>query len=234
MSDLDKMPHDKYYQDIELISGLVIRGYSQSDLTWQRIGSVIDFKDKTILDIGCFHGFFVFRAEQAGAKSCKGIDINGDAIAVANQIAWLKGSKTIFEKGDIASLSDINRYDIVLALNMLHHVTNLQEALANIFRLGSTVVLEIPIKQKPEIMSYATIQGFQLGVRLNSHRDNREILVLTQPNSTVRVSKDVKPQYRYNYNRAKIKKIIRSIFAFPVRPFVRFYRRWRSRHYNHL
>ncbi len=74
ISELSKKDYDQYYQDISFPSGLNIKGYSESEKTWKRLSKLIDFKYQKILDVGCFHGFFSFKIEQAGAKEIDGLE----------------------------------------------------------------------------------------------------------------------------------------------------------------
>ncbi|MFC1917414.1 class I SAM-dependent methyltransferase [Chloroflexota bacterium] len=235
LSELDKKSHDKYYQDIELPSGLVIPGYSRSHETWARLSQIIDFKDKTILDIGCCHGFICFKAEEAGAQEITGMELNDDAIAVVRQVAWLKKSKARFLQGNLATLKADRTYDIVLALNMLHHVKDIDQGLKNIFKTGHQVVFEIPVTQE-EIVSQAALSfGFLLKARANSHREDREILIFAHPeaNSPTPV---VPSAYQYNYRQEYTKKLVGTTIAraakikvlYPLVWIVRRYRRLRK------
>lgn len=90
ISELSEKDYDQYYQDINLPSGINIKGYSESEKTWERLSNLIDFKNQKVLDIRCFHGFFSFKIEQAGAKEIDGLEKNNEAILTARKLSWLK------------------------------------------------------------------------------------------------------------------------------------------------
>ncbi len=228
LSDLDRMPHDKYYQDIELPSGIRVSGYSKSNETWKRLSTAIDFKDKSVLDVGCFHGFFLFKASEAGARELLGIDISQPAIDVAKRIAWLRNSKALFVQADICRFRPEQRYDIILVLNVLHHIQDLHAALGNISQAGNLVVFEIPTKQENAIVRALTKAGFQPMQRLSSHRDERLILILANNQNQTALFPRASRRYSYNYWRARSLKIIRNILIWPLRLPWRFYRRIRN------
>lgn len=231
-SDLDKMPHDKYYQDIELPSGLQIPGYSESHKTWERLHCLIDFRDKDVLDLGCFHGFFSFKAEEAGARSIAGIEINENAIEVARRIAWLKNSKALFCQGDLANFKTNQVYGIVLVLNILHHVRDIHGALQNIFRAGKLIVFEIPVTQEDIITQYANQFGFKPTGKMNSHREEREIIIFTSPQVNVVLSQEIPDAYQYSYNKEYAIRFLKRLSGFkilyPLRWLVRQYRSFRK------
>lgn len=207
-SALDKMPHDKYYQDIELPSGLQIPGYSESHKTWERLQCLIDFEDKDVLDLGCFHGFFSFKAEEAGAQNIVGVDIDENAVEVSRRVAWLKNSKVLFCQGDLVSVKTDHIHDIVLALNMLHHVKDIDQALQNIFEAGKLIVFEIPVSQEDIITQNAKQFAFDLMGKVNSHRADREIIIFANP-QTHALSPKIPSHYEYNYQAEYRKKLVR-------------------------
>lgn len=47
---------------------------------WRIISEHVDFDGKTVLDLGCGHGDLLWRAWEAGAHSCRGVDFSQDTI----------------------------------------------------------------------------------------------------------------------------------------------------------
>ena len=100
----------------------------------------IDFKDKSVIDIGCWDGFYSIKAKQKGARSVLGIDINpwGKSDWIANFREAVK--KFGFNPVDIdcryEDLFELDCYwekrDIVLFMGVLYH---LQEPLSALYRL---------------------------------------------------------------------------------------------------
>jgi len=211
LTKLSKKGYDKYYQDINLPSGLNIKGYSESEKTWERLSNLINFKDQKVLDIGCFHGFFSFKIEQAGAKKIDGLEKSEEAILTARKLSWLKKSRTWFYKGDIVNFKNQNTYDIILVLNMLHHVNNIPKALKNIFSMGNLIVFEIPVEQEKIISEYAKDFSFRLHKTINSHRETRKIILFKNNKSKTNIAKNIPEKYQFNFRIYKIQKIIKNM-----------------------
>lgn len=83
---------------------------------------------KTILDLGCYVGYYIFQSSRDGAKYCMGIDWNEERINKAEEIKDFLGIQNVnFFMGN-AVISDIqNPFDIVLCLSVLHHVRHGKE-----------------------------------------------------------------------------------------------------------
>ena len=231
-STLHGISPDRHYGDIELPSGIVIPGYTRSRESWDRLRCLIDFSGKDVLDLGCFFGYFSFKAEESGARSVVGVEINENAFRVANQIALLKKSRVSFRRSDIVDFEASCVYDIVLVLNMLHHVKDVNKALENIFECSKLVAFEMPTSQRGTVLEHAKRFGFESAGRANSHREGREITVLT--NSQATATCELPIEYRYDYRIARLKKLPKEIAVSLVwklevhQPFKWLMRRYRS------
>jgi len=131
LTELEKQDYDKCYQRIELPSGVVIKGYSESEKTWERIKNLVDFKNRSILDIGCLHGYFSFKIEESGAKNIVGLEKNKYAVYTAQEIRLRKKSNVFFKVGEIENIQLAQQFDIILTLNMLHHESGIFNYLQN-------------------------------------------------------------------------------------------------------
>lgn len=233
LTEFEKQNYDKYYQRIELPSGIILKGYSESEKTWERIKNLVDFKNKSVLDVGCFHGYFCFKIEESGAKKIDGLEKSEKAVLTARKLSWLKNSKVCFYKGDIVDFDTKHTYDIVLVLNMLHHVKDIYKALDNIFSMGNCVIFEILFEQEKIILEKAKKWNFELSTKLNSHRDGREIIVLALPKSKNKINKEIETKYRLTYTKYKISLIKKRIKSF-IKKFlpkfvIAFYRNIKAR-----
>lgn len=161
--------YDVFYGDVELLN---LIGYSVSISTWKSLREVTDWKGKTVLDIGCFHGYFSFKIEQEGAKKVVGLERGVEVLKTAQMIGDLTGSKCEFRQwigGD-----DYPESDTILFLNVLHHFGDLEfqkAALQKVFS-GTEVVFEINDDQLEIIKSLFVIKK-----KWKSHRSNRVILL---------------------------------------------------------
>jgi SAM-dependent methyltransferase len=142
--------NDRYHR-VELPYGLHARGQD----VWQRFPLIFprDLTGWSVLDIGCAHGAFAFEAERRGAR-VTGCDINPKRLEVARQLGDLLGSSVTFNSVDYLSEKQSreseNGIDLVLALNVLHHVPEPEQALLALSRLAARrVVLEFPTSQDP-------------------------------------------------------------------------------------
>jgi 2-polyprenyl-3-methyl-5-hydroxy-6-metoxy-1,4-benzoquinol methylase len=84
-----------------------------------------DLGSATVLDIGCNTGFFSLDIATRGAKHVDGIDLRATNIAQAQFLADYYGIENVtFATSDADDLGDERRWDVVLNLGVLYHVTN--------------------------------------------------------------------------------------------------------------
>lgn len=231
LSELAQKDYKKYYQyqRVELPSGIIIEGFSKSEKTWERIKNLIDFENKTILDIGCCYGYFSFKIEEQNAKEITSLERCKEIINIAEKIRFLKKSKIILKEGEIENILFKKHFDIILALNMLHHVKNISKALDNIFSMGDCIIFEILLAQEKIILESGEKWGFRLSAKLNSHRPGREILVLALSKGKNEIDKNIEKKYKFTYIeyyklmiKSKIKSFVEEFLPLSV---VNFYRK---------
>jgi len=166
---IDSLSYDKFYQDIECIN---FKGYSKSWQTWDNIKDLIDWKDKSVIDLGCFHGYFSFKAEQAGAIGIIGLEKNDIILETANKIKHMFRSKAIFQKWEGGESTP--QADVALVLNMLHHTKDKEKTLQNIN--AKFAIFEIEKSQIELIKKYYTIIKEVVSHRVDASQ-NRTILL---------------------------------------------------------
>ncbi len=141
----DNLAYDVFYQTIELPCGKSIKGYQNTaweEGTWSGINNLVDWKGKTVADVGCLNGLYSFKIKEKLAKKVVGYDLFKQACDVATNIAKLKCSDVSFKVLDISSQPLPEKYDIVLLLNILHHCPNPIFTLENVFGNANTVIIE--------------------------------------------------------------------------------------------
>jgi len=120
----------------------------------------IGFENKYVLDIGCNFGYFSFKSVQNGAKQVYGIDVDSNAIHMANSYK----NKIYQYKNVEFKLMDIfdwnKRIDVVLCLSIFHYFRERQQGfIKEMYKLinkGGTLVIETGINQtSQEIVKYA-------------------------------------------------------------------------------
>lgn len=156
--------YDGFYQDIE---ALELVGYSESYQTWESIKDLIDWKDKSVIDLGCHHGYFAFKVEDSGAIA-RGLDQSETVLETARLINEIRGGKVTFEvwKGG----DKIPECDVILCLNVLHHFDDPEQAMATMN--SSSVVFEANVEQRPLIENH-----FRVVQEAGSYRAGRFIAV---------------------------------------------------------
>ncbi|MDD4869640.1 MAG: class I SAM-dependent methyltransferase [Kiritimatiellae bacterium] len=132
------------YQSIDLPHGLRIPGADSRT----RVEVVFrhPVREKTVLDVGCRYGFFCHEAVRRGASSADGIDIDPTYVSIAQEIVGLWGwSNVSIERRDLFEIGTQERYDIVLFLNVLHHVLSPVEAMKKVAAITNELaVVEFP------------------------------------------------------------------------------------------
>jgi hypothetical protein len=158
-----------FYQRVEVGGELLVTGFTDSVKTWNnllRLG--IDFDSKKTCDIGCMHGYFTFKMEEAGAEPL-GIDIAEGAIRCARLIAEARGSHARFAVLDSAEGFG-EEFDVILALNVLHRVADFPAVCRNLFSAARELVVEIGETQLKEFLSLGREHGFRVCQSSKSHR----------------------------------------------------------------
>src|SRR5580704_15785161 len=64
-----------WFHSIELRPGITTPGHSNESFTLSLLGLPEDLTGKTILDIGCWDGFYSFECERRGAKRVVSTDV---------------------------------------------------------------------------------------------------------------------------------------------------------------
>lgn len=114
--------HSYEYQRIDLPFGLKTPGVDRRS-TFEKIFPP-DLTGKTVLDLGCNHGFFCFEALRRGARRVVGYDKRPHTIRGAKLLANCLGADVEFAVRDLDHEQINGRFDYVIALNVLHHLQN--------------------------------------------------------------------------------------------------------------
>lgn len=85
--------------------------------------------DTSVLDVGCGVGWFSNAVALHRGSIVTGIDFNPVAIDAARAIAKRLRLSVMFELADLFLFEPTSRFDIVVALGVLHHTNNCHQAL---------------------------------------------------------------------------------------------------------
>lgn len=111
---------DLKYQKIALPYGLSTPGADRKEVC--EIAFSPGISGKTVLDIGSYLGYFCFEALERGAAAATGLEVDPAKLRQARTLAGIKGLNAEFVMDDIETMRLDRRYDVVLCLNVLHHL----------------------------------------------------------------------------------------------------------------
>jgi SAM-dependent methyltransferase len=122
LDDFIRNTHFTDYQKITLLSGEVIPGNDRKPLAEKIFPA--DFQGKTLLDVGCYYGFFLHEAIRRGASRAVGIEADPERFQIAEKLAGLWDNKVEVMEGLLEEVDCAEQFDFVTFLNVLHHVTD--------------------------------------------------------------------------------------------------------------
>jgi 2-polyprenyl-3-methyl-5-hydroxy-6-metoxy-1,4-benzoquinol methylase len=157
--------YDRNYQDIVPLG---FRGYSRSYQTWERIRGLVDWSGLSVVDLGCFHGYFSFRAKEAGASKVQGLDREEVVLGTSRMIGELEGLDVEFIQWDDSQ--EIPECDVTLLLNALHHFVAPLECLKRI--RSEWVIFEV---KKEQVAMISKV--FDVVEERGSYRRGRTIIL---------------------------------------------------------
>ena len=129
------------YQRIVLPTGYVIPGNDLRPLANLVFPERLD--GKTVMDVGCYYGYFLHNAVERGATRAVGLEPDPDRFRIASAIAPLWGNCIEIFPETIEKLTHDEQFDVVICMRVLHHVADpirLVTALADRCR-GTLVML---------------------------------------------------------------------------------------------
>lgn len=127
------------YQSVPLPYHLRVPGQDKS--------AAVDFylsgrvEGKSVLDVGTYYGLYPFEAMERGAARAVGIEQDAERYAIAKRIAELNGNRYEIRRCRAEELDPTEKFDLVLFLNVLHHVLDPVDAVSKIARLCSDIML---------------------------------------------------------------------------------------------
>lgn len=126
--------NQSWYQTIELSNGLVTPGKFD---TRQRIKFLesIDFRNQTVLDVGCNSGQFCLYAKKRGTRRVVGIDINRERLDQAIKLADLEELEIEYYERGLFDIRDFEPFDVVFCFAVLTEISDFFSALEVIKQL---------------------------------------------------------------------------------------------------
>lgn len=171
----DSTTYTPFYQTVEVGGKAIIGGIFNSNLSWNNIMALgPDFRGKSVADLGAMHGYFSFKAEEAGASEVVGLELNPSSVEVARRIGQARGSRCTFEVCNVDT-DELPRRDVYLAMNMLHWVADLDDFLDKLSRVADEIIMEVGETQIRQISRALWPHGFRPVRIQESHRPDKLI-----------------------------------------------------------
>lgn len=171
----DSETYTPFYQTVEVDGNVLIRGMTRSDKSWENVENLgVDFRGKSVVDLGAMHGYFTFRAEEKGAESILGLELNPSSVEVARTIAEARRSKATFAVCNVDT-DPLPRCEVLLAMNMLHWVRDQKAFVRSMAEAADEIVMEIGEVQIKTIMKTLQEVGFTSKNAVVSHRPDKVI-----------------------------------------------------------
>lgn len=169
---IDPIPeYDKYYHHLNLPHGIRIGkdNYARNEETWAIIKDWVDWKDKKVLELACFHGYFSQQIWFRGGNPTA-CDISREAINSAAVFSLMQGTKFKLYRCDINNEFPQGNHDICMLFNVFHHLKKQPQVLERMQKYPMCI-FEINKKDRPMIEQY-----FKVVREIESPKDNRVIL----------------------------------------------------------
>lgn len=142
------------YQDISAITGRDENNVKHLNrkLTFDVIKPF--FKGNSFLDVGCGQGYFCFQAEDMGFRRIVGYDIKADRHFASTVLAQVYDRNIDFVLGDILNISDKEKFDTIIILNVIHHLQNPLQVFQKLSQLAADVlIIEFVTPSDPKFLS---------------------------------------------------------------------------------
>jgi tRNA (mo5U34)-methyltransferase len=120
----ERIATKEWYHSIEVAPGIVTPGRYNPKPILDTMGFPDDFSGKSVLDIGCYDGFFSFEAERRGAARVLGIDRHAADWKGFETARQILGSKVEYRNMSVYDVSPetVGTFDIVLFPGVFYHL----------------------------------------------------------------------------------------------------------------
>jgi len=146
------------YQEVPLPHGMSVPGQSRKERADQVFS--MDVSGRSVLDVGTSYGVFPYEAISRGAARAVGLEPNPRSYAVAKRVSELHGGRWEIRQARVEELGADESFDVVLFLNVLHHVTDPVEAVRRLLRVcNETMVIEFCRPDDPEYLEHLARPG---------------------------------------------------------------------------
>lgn len=140
------------YQDIILPDGKIKKGQRDCESRWEIIKQELKKRYNrpiSVLDIGANFGYFSFRIQEEFPGSVVTLIESKHAKKLINLCERVNAVNTIvldilINSNQLETLSSCEHFDVVLGLNVIHHIGDVENSFSAIEKLGDTIIIETP------------------------------------------------------------------------------------------
>ena len=168
---MEKASLIKWRHKIDLGNGTITDGKVDNFSKLLRLGIPESLKGKTVLDIGCWDGFYSFECEKRGASRILATDSfvwlgkgfpSKDGFDFAKKVLKSKVEEKIIDILDIAP-EKVGMFDVVLFLGVLYHMRHPLLALEKVFSVTKEMAIIETVTdmldiQRPAMAFYPTTE----------------------------------------------------------------------------
>jgi SAM-dependent methyltransferase len=129
------------YVSVPLPHGLRVPGVDRTARVDRILGQVGPLAGRSLLDVGTYYGLLPLEALARGAKRAVGLEPDPERFAVARRIAELHGNRHQIIQATAETYQSDTAFDVVLFLNVLHHVLDPVAAMRAVAKLSSDIVV---------------------------------------------------------------------------------------------
>ena len=148
-------------QRVPLPHGLATPGADKSPTAALVLPESLD--GRSVLDVGCALGYFCFEAERRGAGRVVGIERKRRRHRQSKALAELVESGVEFRMSTVGELDESERFDLVLALNLIHHLSDPFTAIERFARIARwRLVIEFPTLRDPVFRKHSGVRFARL------------------------------------------------------------------------
>ena len=148
--------HQFWYHSMELRPGITTPGIAQEHFVLNMLGIPEDLSGMTVLDIGCWDGFFSFECERRGAARVVSADLWDNAgregFDLAREELGSKVEPLECSVYDLPGKLGGERFDLVLFLGVLYHMRHpllALEQLAATVKPGGLAIVDTVVDYQP-------------------------------------------------------------------------------------
>lgn len=110
---------------------------------WEQIIQHVDFTGKTVIDLGCGTGDFLYRSLKDKAAWAIGVELDPFTARQARETCKSNGVKAIVLVEDIQTLPEDSEYDIAMCFSVLPYVRNQVSVLKWMKNCAKTSIIEM-------------------------------------------------------------------------------------------